>query len=44
MASSKNLYPHDNFVDNMNSDGYKKMTSTLKKYINTYNNSETIQK
>lgn len=44
MASSRNSYPHDNFVENMNSDGYEKMTSTLKKYINTRTNSETIQK
>ena len=44
MASSKNLYPHDNFVENMNSDGYERMTSTLKKYINTRTNNETIQK
>lgn len=44
MPSSTNPYPHDNFVENMNSDGYKKMTSTLKEYINNYVNSETIQK
>ncbi len=44
MAARKGIFLHDNFVDNMNSDGYEKMTSTLKEYINNYVNSETIQK
>ena len=33
MADKKGFYPHDNYIENMNSTGYEKMKQGLKKYI-----------
>lgn len=33
MADKKGFYPHDNYIENMNSTGYKKMKLGLKKYL-----------
>ena len=35
ISIKKNIYAHDNFVDNMSSEGYDKMKKTLEKYIET---------
>ena len=32
-SAGKNIYPHDNFVYNMNKNGYKKMKSALMEYM-----------
>ena len=50
MADKKGFYPHDNYVENMNENGYKKMKAALNIYLNKYNNNidnpvaETIYK
>ena len=35
LSAQKNVYPHDNFVYNMNANGYEKMKVALEKYIET---------
>ena len=35
LAEGRGSYPHDNFVDNMDANGYKKMVEALKEYLRT---------
>lgn len=34
LSSEKNIYPHDNFINNMNELGYEKMKTVLKNFLN----------
>ncbi len=36
MAARKEIFPHDNFVDNMSAVGYRKMKETLMEYKNSH--------
>ena len=42
-AERKGEYPHDNFVDNMNDIGYKKMKECLKQYLKSHNQENMIE-
>ena len=44
MAIKKNFYPHDNYIDNMNENGYKKIKLALNEYINNYEYNQNINK
>ena len=33
MAIKKGFYPHDNYIENMNENGYNKMVVALKEYL-----------
>ena len=43
-AERKGEYPHDNFVDNMNDIGYKKMKECLKQYLQRYNQENMLER
>lgn len=36
LSSVLNIYPHDNFVHHLSSDGYQKMCTVLKAYVDNY--------